>query len=177
VLVLVDLVSRGGNFLLDIGPTGDGRIPVIMQQRLVEIGDWLKVNGEAIYGTRFGGRDCQWSDGKIPGQDYGEYKVKYNLMEQIGQQPKNGVAVKQAFFTKKPDALYAIVPGWPPEPFVLRNISVPQNASITMLGVPGTLKYEVQGNNVVIHLPEVKPDAAPCRYAFTIKLAGAAFVK
>ena len=52
IMVLVDLVSRGGNLLLDIGPTADGRIPVIMQQRLLEIGDWLKVNGEAIYGSR-----------------------------------------------------------------------------------------------------------------------------
>ncbi len=50
--LLADLVSRGGNLLLDIGPTADGRIPVIMEQRLIEIGDWLKVNGEAIYGTR-----------------------------------------------------------------------------------------------------------------------------
>jgi len=49
---LIEIVSKGGNLLLDIGPTGDGRIPVIMQQRLVEIGEWLKVNGEAIYGTR-----------------------------------------------------------------------------------------------------------------------------
>ena len=50
--LLVSLVSKGGNLLLDIGPTADGRIPVIMQERLVEIGDWLKINGEAIYGSR-----------------------------------------------------------------------------------------------------------------------------
>jgi alpha-L-fucosidase len=49
---LVSLVSKGGNLLLDIGPTADGRIPVIMQERLHEIGSWLKINGEAIYGTR-----------------------------------------------------------------------------------------------------------------------------
>ncbi|MBN1816865.1 MAG: alpha-L-fucosidase [Sedimentisphaerales bacterium] len=49
---LVELVSKGGCLLLDIGPAGDGRIPVIMQQRLIEIGDWLTVNGEAIYETR-----------------------------------------------------------------------------------------------------------------------------
>jgi alpha-L-fucosidase len=49
---LVDVVSRGGNLLLNVGPTADGRIPVIMQQRLRDIGSWLEVNGEAIYGTR-----------------------------------------------------------------------------------------------------------------------------
>ena len=49
--LLVDLVSRGGNLLLNVGPTADGRIPVIMQQRLLDMGKWLKMNGEAIYGT------------------------------------------------------------------------------------------------------------------------------
>ncbi len=52
VHMLIDLVSRGSNFLLNIGPTADGRIPVIMQQKLFDIGDWLKVNGEGIYATR-----------------------------------------------------------------------------------------------------------------------------
>ena len=52
VIMLVDLVSRGGNLLLDIGPDADGTIPVVMEERLLQIGDWLKVNGEAIYGTR-----------------------------------------------------------------------------------------------------------------------------
>lgn len=50
--LLIDTVSRGGNLLLNIGPSSDGRIPVIMQQRLLDMGAWLEVNGEAIYGTR-----------------------------------------------------------------------------------------------------------------------------
>jgi len=53
VRLLVETVSQGGNLLLDIGPTADGRIPVIMQERLAGIGNWLKVNGDAIYGTTF----------------------------------------------------------------------------------------------------------------------------
>lgn len=50
--LLIEKVAGGGNLLLDIGPTADGRIPVIQQQRLLDIGAWLDINGEAIYGTR-----------------------------------------------------------------------------------------------------------------------------
>jgi alpha-L-fucosidase len=49
--MLIQKVARGGNLLLDIGPAADGTIPVIMQQRLADMGAWLKTNGEAIYGT------------------------------------------------------------------------------------------------------------------------------
>lgn len=50
--MLVDIVAKGGNYLLNVGPDEDGQIPETAVQRLKEIGAWLKANGHAIYGTR-----------------------------------------------------------------------------------------------------------------------------
>ena len=51
IKTLVSLVSKGGNFQLNIGPDADGTIPPIMEERLLGIGEWLDTNGDAIYGT------------------------------------------------------------------------------------------------------------------------------
>lgn len=172
ILILVDLVSRGGNFLLDIGPTADGRIPVVMQDRLVEIGRWLEVNGEAIYGTRAAGRDCQWSEGARPGQEFGAYKVKYDLMQQVGQVSREGRAVKQAFFTQKGDTLYAITPGWPGEKLVLRGVTLGEGAKVSLLGYGPPLRHAVWGANVEIDLPNLTGEEQPCEHAYTFKIEG-----
>ena len=44
--------SFGGNILINVGPTADGRIPPILEERLTQLGKWLKINGDGIYGTR-----------------------------------------------------------------------------------------------------------------------------
>ena len=47
-MTLAQTVSNGGNLLVNVGPTKEGTIPLIMQERLINLGDWLKINGEAV---------------------------------------------------------------------------------------------------------------------------------
>ncbi len=176
VLILIDLVSRGGNLLLDIGPAADGTIPPIMEERLLEIGAWLQVNGEAIYGTRFAGRSCQWTEGQRPVQAFGQYRVSYSLLDQVGQAPRDGHAVKQVFFTRKPDALYAITAGWPGRELLLRQVRMAPGGKVTMLGVPGDIQVEARGDDLLIVPPTLAPEEAPCRHAYVFKIPGGALL-
>jgi alpha-L-fucosidase len=81
--------------------------------------------------------------------------------------------MKQVFFTKTPDALYAITAGWPGKELVLKNVRVAPDATVTLLGVPGALKHSVQGNTLAITTPEFGPDGAPCHDAYAFKISGA----
>ena len=80
------------------------------------------------------------------------------------------------FFTKKPDALYAITAGWPGRQLVLHGVKVPTGAAATMLGVPGALKTMVTGDTLTIVTPQTGPEEAPCRPAFVFRIQGATIV-
>ncbi len=66
VRLLIDVTSRNGNLLLDVGPMADGTIPESQRQRLLELGRWLEVNGQAIYGTRPRPQAEGTTDGGLP---------------------------------------------------------------------------------------------------------------
>jgi alpha-L-fucosidase len=153
VVMLVDIVSRGGNLLLDIGPAVDGTIPVIMQDRLHEIGDWLKVNGDAIYGTKPWKASRQWSAGEVPKVEYNtEFQTAYDVSKLAGE-PEPGKAAIEAFFTTKGNDLYAILPRWPGRSFLLKDVSGVKR--VELLGSAGTLKFKVAGNGTQIELPDL----------------------
>ncbi|MBN2375015.1 MAG: alpha-L-fucosidase [Sedimentisphaerales bacterium] len=169
ILLLVDLVSRGGNLLLDIGPTADGRIPEIMQLKLIEMGQWLNINGQAIYATRPHTTPCQWSAGKKPEQTSTKDQAEYNLMDRIGK-PENDKAVIQAFFTTKPGVLYAITPGWPGKKLLLRDLNLDRVSDVVMLGFPDKIAWKKQDQNLILDLSKITPDQLPCPWAYTFKI-------
>jgi alpha-L-fucosidase len=155
VLMLVDIVSRGGNLLLDIGPRADGMIPPIMEERLLQIGSWLKVNGEAIYGTRPWKETKQWTAGAQPPLSYGkEFNTEYDFAKLI-EAPRDGKASIEAFFTTKGDSFYAILPRWPGRHFTLKEYAGGKPNSVTLLGAAAPLRFQASGNAITVDLPDV----------------------
>jgi alpha-L-fucosidase len=168
VLILVDTVSRGGNLLLDIGPKGDGTIPVIMEQRLKEIGDWMRVNGEAIYGTRPWKNTRQWTAGEVPKIEYNqEFSSAYDVAELINNSAPGRASI-EAFFTAKGNDVYAILPRWSGHSLLVENINVAK--SVTLLGSPTPLKFKPTASGLAIALPDL-PENLRTQPAWVLKIS------
>ena len=156
---LVDIVSKNGNLLLNIGPRPDGTIPQEAQKRLLGLGEWLKVNGEAIYGTR-------------PWTIYGEGNTPV-VTGHLTEQNNAAFGAEDIRFTSKDGILYAIALGWPEDgelsinslscdsPICLEDIEM-----ISMLGSNEALAWCQSGECLRVTLPREKP----CDHAYTLKI-------
>ena len=155
---LIDIVSKNGAFLLNIGPRPDGSIPEPEQEILRDIGRWLAVNGEAIYDTR-------------PWHTYGEgpTEIPEGGFTDTQRQPFTSQDIR---FTSQGNNFYATCLAWPEGQATITklgsgsDIKADNIAQISMLGSPGTLDWSQTEDGLTIKAPATKP----CDHAFTFKI-------
>jgi len=162
--VLVDIVSKNGCMLLNVGPAADGTIPVEAQQLLRGIGAWLKVNGEAIYETR-------------PWEVFGEGPTR-NTGGGFSERKDKPYTSKDIRFTRSKDGrtLYVIVLDWPEKQLTIESAKIAKtksNSRIMLLGHEGNIRYSVNDEKqLVVHRPDLHAEERPCKHAFAFKLIG-----
>jgi alpha-L-fucosidase len=154
---LIDIVSKNGNLLLNIGPRSDGTIPDEVQQVLLDVGAWLNMNGEAIYGTR-------------PWRTYGEGPTKVTPGSFHDTETGNYTA-EDFRFTVRGDVLYAIGFAWPTNgEAVVRSLaptlgSEPVHA-VTLVGSDAKLRFEQRPDGLHVQLPA----QSPAKYAYALRV-------
>jgi alpha-L-fucosidase len=155
VLRLVDIVSKGGNYLLNGGPTAEGLIPQPSIDRLMEVGAWMETNGEAIYGT------SPWKVAR-DGPSVSE------VAKAGSTGARSSVEIR---FTAKGNSLYAICLGWPEQETLVRTLdkkaAAPKAiAAVRMLGSKEAITWRQTDEGLALSLPRQKP----CRHAFVYRI-------
>lgn len=141
----VDVVSKNGNLLLNVGPMANGIIPEVQKKRLRGMGEWLQKNGEAIFGTSY------WVE------------------------PEEPLVDTELRYTTKDEYVYAILYEWPGKDITLgisKYLDIPTDGSVELL-TPGdcdrSLEWSVSGKKLTIRLPSQRPGGDQPAYALKIQ--------
>ncbi len=168
VIILVDTVSRGGNLLLDIGPKADGTIPVIMEERLTQIGDWMKINGEAIYGTKPWKATRQWSAGEVPKIEYNkEYSTRLRR-DQADGKTGGGQGGNRSFFHHQGQRPVRDSAKLVEQQSLLKDVTGAK--SVSLLGSTTPLKFKASKAGVTVTLPDL-PEQLRQQPAWVLKIS------
>ncbi|KAL4226684.1 Tissue alpha-L-fucosidase [Mactra antiquata] len=143
---LAETVSCGGNILINVGPTHDGRIVPIFQERLLSLGKWLDVNGEAIYST-------------VPWHAQNDTEAKH-VWYTAKKSVNGGYDV------------YAIVLQWPnPGDYHLAIPTPMKKTKVHLLGYPNPIKYkQTSPKGITLTVPTIPFNQMPCDYAWVFKM-------
>jgi len=168
VFRLVDIVSKGGNYLLNVGPTSEGLIPQPSIDRLMEVGTWLETNGEAIYGT------AGW-------RVYGEGPLFEREAARVsGREAKPAGGTRRARpertfrdirFTAKGKTVYALCLAWPEQDVLVKALGLKEGggervAAVSMLGSKEKIQWNQTEGGLALSVPKNQPG----RYAFAYKV-------
>jgi alpha-L-fucosidase len=143
---LTDAAAKGGNFMVGIGPDGDGRFHPTAVSQLREVGEWLRVAGEGIYGTRAREGDL-WREGD---------SLRFTV-------------------SKDQRTIYAFALDWPGTTLALRSVRAQAGSVVRMLGTDAALAWRQSGNGLEIDLPAglAEPARRPCRFAWGFRIVAA----
>ncbi|MBX2925058.1 MAG: alpha-L-fucosidase [Chitinophagaceae bacterium] len=145
VQMLISIVSRGGNLLLNIGPGPDGDWDPNAYTRLQQIGAWMKINGEAIHGSQ-------------PLAPYESGNIHYT-------QSKDGK--KQYAFLLSEKEEFAL-----PSQVTLKGVAAPATSKISILGSGAALKWKVENGNTVVEIPLLVKNKWKGKYAVVFRIEG-----
>ncbi len=141
--LLVDIVAKGGNFLLNVGPNPYGELPREALDRMHQIGQWMNVNGEAIYGSR-------------PVAPYKEDKICFT-------RGKKGQVYAIYLADKEEKKI--------PEQVTIKSFRAAPGSKIYLLGHKNSLKWKNKNGQLVISLPSQIASHPPVQYAWTFKIS------
>jgi alpha-L-fucosidase len=156
---LIDTVSKNGNLLLNVGPKSDGTIPEQARTVLLQIGSWLRINGEAIYDTR---PFTVFGEGPTTAPKNSTEKNKdiqsYTAQDIRFTQPKDQPSVQ-------PDTIYAIAMGWPSTRELTIHTLYAGNpylgapvCSVRLLGESQAIPFQQHADGHHLQLPSTKPN-------------------
>ncbi|WP_430934625.1 alpha-L-fucosidase [Saccharicrinis sp. 156] len=162
--MLADITSKNGRILLNVPPMADGSFAENVKQELYKIGDWLQLNGEAIYGT-------------TPWTIYGEGPAYIKNPGHHGQGKNKGTEIpqytsKDIRYTQKDGNIFAIVLDWPEEKLDFKALGYNgklypnEIKSISLIGSNTKLKWTQNAKSLSVQFPKEKP----CDFAYVLKI-------
>jgi alpha-L-fucosidase len=161
--MLVDIVSRNGNLMLNFPLPNSGMLDDEELKILSEITDWMAVNSEAIYSTR------SW---KIFGE--GPSTQKTGEDAKFNENKRKDFTAADVRFTTKDRTLYAFFMGWPEKEIVIAPLATNGKyiagkiQNVELLGFPGKVQWAQDEKGLTVQLPAKKP----CNHAYALKIEG-----
>jgi alpha-L-fucosidase len=140
IQLLVDIVAKGGNLLFNIAPGPEGQWHYDAYRLLEEIGQWMNINSEAIYGTR---ALAPYKEGKVCISKKGDHTIYIYYMADEGETVPSQIS--------------------------MTTFSLPAGAKVKMLGKENFLKWNKSGNGFLINIPDKIRNSPPSKNVWVIK--------